>query len=226
MMLSIKTTIQDPNNTISILQASLASYEFASAIIASEKEINFKIKYGLQKVKCNISIIEKDSKTYLLYSASTDHDVIFKRGLEFINDSLSKNVSEDWISETVDSKSSEHNTPKWVYGATAIGCVIGYLLFSPSQESQVDDCISTYSDGLAKKYTNDSISSEVMGYSDIQILKSPEDSGYYLVDFNVRLSMGAKTGSYTTQENIPVTGFKCFHDNSKFKEWKNKQNTK
>lgn len=222
MTISIKTIIQDPSNVISILQASLNGYEFASAVIANEKEISFKIKYGLQKVKCTLSLDEKENETYLLYSASTAHEVIFKRGLEFINDSLSKDINEDWIPETVDPEKSAFKIPKWVYGAV-IGGVIGYLLFSPSQESQVEECVGNYSEVLANKYTNDSITSEVMGYTDIEVLNSPKGSGYYLLDFNVRLSIGAKSGGYSKQEDIPVKGFKCFHDNSKYKEWKNKQ---
>jgi len=222
MTLSIKTIIQDPKKTISILQSSLNSYEFASSLTASEREINFKIKYGLQKVKCNLSVVEEGKEVYLLYSAATHHDVIFKRGLEIINESLSKDIDEDWTSEDLNSEVSVGNIPAWVYCA-AIGGVIGYFLFSPSQESLAEECISKYSEGLAEKYTNDSITSEVMGYSDIEILNSPKESGYYLLDFNVRLSIGAKTGGYSTQENIPVKGFKCFHDSSKYTEWKKRE---
>lgn len=113
--------------------------------------------------------------------------------------------------------------PNWVYGAI-VGGALGYYFLAPSPEEQAEECISNHAVTLAQQYTNDKVSSEVMGYSDTKILSSPKNSGYHLLDFNVRLLMSANSGNYSQQENIPVKGFKCFYDNSKFDEWKKNNN--
>ena len=99
MYLTTKTSIKDSERSLSELSSSLYNEEFASAISTQNKEINFKIKYGLQKVKCTIKIIEEDGAKYIVYKAKTHHDVIFNRGLELINRALSKDDKESW-SET------------------------------------------------------------------------------------------------------------------------------
>jgi len=114
---------------------------------------------------------------------------------------------------------------KWIYVAIVIGGVLSYYLFTPSTDEVVEKCISNYAATLAKGNTNDKISSEVMGYNDIVILTPPENPGYYILDFNVRLLIKANTGNHSKQESIPIKGFKCFYDSSKYKKWKQGNNS-
>jgi hypothetical protein len=95
----------------------------------------------------------------------------------------------------------------------------------PSPEAQAEECINSHAVTLAQQYTDEDYSSEVMGYSDTKILRSPKKSGYHLLDFNVRLLIKAESGGYSQQENISVKGFKCFHDNTKYEDWKLNKNS-
>ena len=101
MYLTAKTSVIDSEKSLSGLSSSLYNEEFASAISTQNKEINFKIKYGLQKVKCTIQILEEDGAKCIVYKAKTHHDVIFNRGLELINRALSKDVKENWSETTI-----------------------------------------------------------------------------------------------------------------------------
>lgn len=123
------------------------------------------------------------------------------------------------------SNNSGINISKWAYAAIIIGGIVAYYLSVPGKEETIEKCISNYAADIAKKNANLKISSEVLGHSDIVILTSPENSGYYVLDFNVRLLIKSNMEKHSKQENIPVKGFKCFYDRSKYIKWKQENNS-
>jgi len=122
----------------------------------------------------------------------------------------------------------DHNSgnkiSKWVYVAIVMAGILSYYLFTPSTDEVIEKCIHNYAESLAKRNTNDSVTSEVIGSNGIVISPPPENSGYYILSFNVRLLIKENFSINSKQQNIPVKGFKCFYDSSKYNEWKQRNN--
>jgi len=111
-----------------------------------------------------------------------------------------------------------------ISGGVIVGTIVYFLIFL-NKEQRIENCISNYSVEVSDIYTNEYISSEVMGYSDIKILNSPRDSGYYLLDFNIRLLVKTKNSNDTQQKKMAVEGIKCFYDTEKLEEAKKRKNS-
>lgn len=203
MAISKKTVIKDTENTILTLMTALNNNEFVSKAINDNGTINFILKYGLQKVKCSLSLTQEGCETSLLYSAKTNHDVIFSRGLEILNDSLAKN-DDDWASEKLDTDISKFQIPVWACFAL-FGGVVGYYLFIPSQESLAEQCVEKNLAPYNK--TTDKYVNTVHSFRINSIIVDKNDSNLLWVNYNARIR--TESGKHREITDLPTYDLAC-----------------
>ena len=181
MSITKKIKLQNELKVISLAFSTLEENEFTNVTLNSEDKIEFTVKYGLQKVKCSLSILKIDEDAYLLYIAKTTHDVIFQRGIEAISNQLNSHFDGEWTTES--SVSSKFNIPAWAYGGI-IGLLVSlFFIYTPMDKYAADKLMQHLDSKFEKS------GAQLITYS----LTSSQDKGDYGVS-NISYTVKVKGG--------------------------------